>query len=55
MAQISLTKLMDRVSLNFDCRTEKEAEDLYYLLSSQLLDGKAIHLKMADDEQEVSP
>lgn len=49
MASVSLERIMDRVSLVFDCETADEATELYNLLASQALDGHAFHVLMSDE------
>lgn len=37
---------MDRVSLVVDCESDEEANEVYNMLASQLLDGKTIRLNI---------
>ena len=55
MAILSITRLMDRVSIVLDCATSKETENVYDMLVSQLLDGRSIKIdlnKIVRDFQE---
>lgn len=46
MARLAVERIMDRVSLIVDCESDEEANEVYDMLASQLLDGKTIRLNI---------
>lgn len=50
MATLGVERIMDRVSLVVDCYDDVEATEVYNLLVSQILDGRSIHLRIADTQ-----
>lgn len=50
MATLGVERIMDRVSLVVDCNDDAEATDVYNLLVSQILDGRSIHLRIAEGD-----
>lgn len=46
MAQLAVERIMDSVSLIVDCESDEEANEVYNMLASQLLDGKTIRLNI---------
>lgn len=49
--KLSLERIMDRVKLVFDCDTDEESQEIYNLLASQVLDGRAIHIRIITEEK----
>lgn len=48
MATLSVQRVMERVSLVADCESDAEAERIYDLLVSQILDGGRIVLVISE-------